>query len=296
MKASFLAVLFALPMVFFTGCNKEEENSKTVSLNDVQLQVSFGRDKAASVATVANAMTYETPENYYVALKKVALKGTQGSPDFVLFETNSLSTSLVFDFTDTETVHSLLTGTQIPEGEYNGVELEIYYLQMNIALATTDRGVEWRNVRIYLSDDAETEDGLHQPGDMTQINEGQEIGWLLGEGQVPNMDPVSPRSAAYTQNGDGSTWYDFAGKSGEIYGPFGDVEFMNTASHPVYRTTVDFTLVDNGGTTLILDFNVNHCWQFDDKSGDGVFGASDLDPLDPTRWNMALPVMTVTLQ
>jgi hypothetical protein len=70
---------------------------------------------------------------------------------------------------------------------------------------------------------------------------------------------------------------------------------MNTAPHPIYSTQVAFMLVDNNGTNVILDFDVNNCWQFEDKSGDGVFGADDLDPIDPTMWHMAMPVMTVTL-
>ena len=112
---------------------------------------------------------------------------------------------------------------------------------------------------------------------------------------MPNLDPVSPREVAYTYEGDGISWYNFAGKSGADYGPFGDTGFMNAAPHPIYSTQVAFMLVDNNGTNVILDFDVNNCWQFEDKSGDGVFGADDLDPIDPTMWHMAMPVMTVTL-
>jgi len=189
----------------------------------------------------------------------------------------------------------LLNGTNVPDGEYSSFEIEIYYLQMNIAISTGERGLERRNIRIYLSDKAETEQGLHQAGDMTQINNNQEIGWLMGEGQTPNFDPVAPRIDAYTTNGDGVSWYDFAGKSGENYGPFGNAEFM-TEPHPIYKTTIDFNFVDNKGTDLILDFNVNNCWQYEDKNGDGAFGTGDLDPVNPTKWHMALPEMTVTLQ
>ena len=46
--------------------------------------------------------------------------------------------------------------------------------------------------------------------------------------------------------------------------------------------------------SLFLNFNVQGCWQFEDKNPDGAFGAADLDPLDPTEWNMAIPVMTVS--
>jgi hypothetical protein len=285
-----------LSLLVFFSCANDSEITGPKNIEDVGLKVSFSSTKAAGNLKNASALTYETPENYFVALKKVTLTGTNGTSDFNLFNEPDLESSFVFDYTDDNTVHSLLDDAEIPDGEYSSIEVEIYYLQMNIAIATGDRGTERRNFRIYLSDDAETEGGLHQPGDMTQINDGQEIGWLLGEGQTPNMDPVSPREAAYTYAGDGVSWYDFAGKSGEHYGPFGDVEFMNNAPHPIYSTIVNFNFVDNNGSNLILDFNVNNCWQFEDKSSDGIFGADDLDPVDPTEWHMALPEMTVTFE
>lgn len=291
-----LIILTVLTFVGFTACEKDPEFTSIKNIEDVKLKVSFGNTKAAGTLKTVSSMTYETPENYYVALKKVTLLGANGTSDFNLFNEPDLGSSFVFDYTDDDVVHSLLKDTAIPAGEYSSIEIDIYYLQMNIGIATGERGIERRNFRIYLSDDAETEGGLHQPGDMTQINDGQEVGWLLGEGQSPNMDPVSPREAAYTHGGEGITWYDFAGKSGAEYGPFGDLEFMNNAPHPIYRTIVDFNYVDNNGSDLVLDFNVNDCWQFEDKSGDGYFGADDLDPVNPTRWHMALPEMTTSLE
>lgn len=294
MKKDIIFISIVL-LLGFISCEKDSEIEGNNNIKDVKLKVSFNNTKAGILKNTSS-LTYETPENYFVALKKVTLIGTNGTADFELFDEPDLSSSFVFDYTDDNTVHSLLDDAEIPDGDYSSIEIEIYFLQMNIAIATGERGIERRNVRIYLSDDAETEDGLHQPGDMTQINDGLEIGWLLGEGQTPNMDPVSPRVSAYTENGDGTSWYDFAGKSGENYGPFGDVEFMNNAPHPIYSTRVNFDFVNNNGSNLILDFNVNHCWQFEDKSGDGIFGTDDLDPLDPTEWHMEMPEMTVTLE
>ena len=231
MKKLHLIIFVILSFLFLTACNDDEKSSK---IEDVGLRVCFNKNRSASMLRngTVNTITSETPENYFVALKSVKLIGNNGTADIVLFNKNNLSSSLIFDFTNEDVVHSLLEGTTIPEGDYSSIEIEIYYLQMNIAIATGDRGVERRNFRIYLSDDTETEGGLHQPGDMTQINDGIEIGWLLGEGQSPNMDPVTPRALAYTSSGDGVTWYNFGGKSGENYGPFGDVTFMNTAPHP----------------------------------------------------------------
>lgn len=278
-------------MMLFNACNKDG----LTKIEDVRMKVSFYNAKQATVNKSTSDLTMETPQVYNVALKKVTLLGDNETEDVVLFEADDLASSLVFDFADPSVTHSLLQGTDIPEGEYSSLKLEMYYQEMLISIMTIDRGLEYRMFRIYLSDDAEVEGGLHQPGDMCQVNDGVEIGWLLGEGQYPNMDPVSPREAAYTDFGDGVSWYDFAGKSGQDYGPFGDVEFMNSAPHPIYYTTISFDYVDDNGDELILDFNVNDCWQFEDKNGDGHFGAEDLDAEDPTEWHMALPTMTVTL-
>jgi hypothetical protein len=294
MKRYFRAVLWMVSLLLVFSCEKESMSIENI--DDVGLRVSFNSNKSASVLKNTDEFTYETPQNYFVALKSVKLLGAEGSSDVELFNEPDLGSSFVFDFTDKNVVHSLLSGTKIPDGKYSSIEVEIYYLQMNLSISTTERGKERRNIRIYLSDDVETEQGLHQPGDMTQINDGHEIGWLLGEGQSPNMDPASPRTAAYTENGDAVTWYDFAGKSGKDYGPFGDIQFYNTATHPIYRTTVSFNFENKNGTNLILNFNVQDCWQFEDKDGDGSFGAGDLDPVDPTEWHMALPEMTVTLE
>jgi hypothetical protein len=294
MKSKTYMVLVAFALIAFSGCKKESTSSGVVSIKDVGIKVSFSGLKSADILKATIALTKETPTNYFVGLKSATLIGSSGTANAVLFSKSTLSTSLVFDFTNDNTIHSLLKGSAIPDGKYSGIEIEVYFLQMNIAISTGTRGKERRNFRIYLSDDAETEGGVHQPGDMTQINNSQvEIGWLLGEGVMPNMDPVSPRVAAYTFNSNGSNWYDFAGKSGKDFGPFGDVKFMTTAPHPIYKVKTDFSLGENKGSNLVLDLNVNSCWQFEDKNGDGAFGPGDLDPINPTAWQMVLPTLSV---
>ena len=293
MKTIFKLSILLFAIFITHACKKDSFRS----IKDVKLKVDF--------TTPANAskidMTKQTPQNYFVALKSVILKGDEGTQDFEIFNKSDLSSSFVFDFSDAQTTHSLMQGTTVPDGNYSSVQIEIYYLQMKLDISANS-GIEKRDIRIYLSDDAETEDGIHQPGDMTQISDaGTEEGWMLGNGQDPDMSPVSPRSAAYTEDegddglGDGNIWFDFGGKPGNNYGPFGDTEFMN-APQPVYSTIINFSLIDNGGENIILDFNVNNCWQFEDKDGSNAFGYGDLDPDNPTKWSMALPIMTVTLE
>jgi hypothetical protein len=293
MKNYSLSFLLVVALLVIFGCKKEETNAGGVEIKDVGLKVSFQTNKSAIGLKAATVLTKETPTNYYVALKSVKLIGKNGTPNAELFNKQNLSSSMVFDFTNSNTVHSLLNGTTIPKGSYSAIEIEVYYLQMNIAIATTTRGKERRNFRIYLSDDAETEGGLHQPGDMTQINNSVEIGWLMGGTILPNMDPGAPRIAVYSHDGNGANWFNFAGKSGKDYGPFGNVDFFKNAPHPIYKTKADFTVVEGKGTQIIVDLNVSNCWQFDDKSGDGTFGPQDIDPVNPTAWEMVLPVITV---
>lgn len=293
MKLTRSLILLTLAGLILSACTKESVYFK--DLKDVGLRVDFNQKKSLSNVKEESPMTYETPSNYYVALKSARLIGVPPTEDFELFSQENLASSFVFDYTDDNVVHSLLQGTDVPEGEYTSIEIEIYYLQMNIAISTIERGVERRNFRIYLSDDAETEGGPHQPGDITQINGGIEIGWLLGEGIQPNMDPVTPRAAAYTNRGEGNSWKTFAGKPANDYGPFGDSAFMQLP-HPVYKTELDFEFKGGAGDELILDFDVENCWEFEDKNGDGAFGPGDIDPLNPTMWNMQLPKMSVSLK
>lgn len=291
----FFIALFAISLLN-VGCDEEDPKPEFLNFNDIKLKVNFGSSKKSASESIDIPMTKETPTDYFIALKSATLIGSAGTEDFEIFNEANLASSEVFEFTDNESKLSILQGEDIPEGNFSAIKFEIYYLQMNISIATERApGVERRNFRIYLSDDAE-EGGLHQPGDMCQINDGTEIGWLLGEGQEPNMDPVTPRVAAYTHSGDGVSWYDFAGKPGNDYGPFGDVNFMNNAPHPIYYETVSFSFESTLGQTMLIEFDVEDCWQFQDKDEDGSFGYGDIDPIEPTQWHMALPDIYVTFE
>ncbi len=294
-KSFFILILTGI-VIFSYSCKKPVNPAPVTKLSDVKVKVTFTPQKTSRA--ILTAMTKQTPDEYGIALKKVVLIGKNGTPDFPLFNQNNLSSSYTFDFKDKNTLHSLLKGASIPNGEYQSIKIFIYYLQMKIPISTTNRGVGKRNIRIYLSDDAETENGQHQPGDMTQINStGTELGWMLGEGQLPDMDPIKPRINAYTYGGNGVSWYNFAGKSGKDFGPFGDTAFFNHAPHPVFYTKADFNFVQNSGTTLVVDLNINNCWQFEDRNGDGNFGPQDIgDTVNPTKWHMELPKLTVGQQ
>lgn len=290
MKKYSWSFVAAIALLVLVGCKKEGTSLDGSSIKEVVLKVSFQGNKSASGLKAGVTLTKETPASYYIGLKAVRLIGTNGTADAELFNQPKLSSSMVFDFKDNSAVHSLFNGTTIPKGDYSSIEFDIYFLQMNIAISTTKNGIEHRNVRIYLSDDADTEGGPHQPGDLTQIIDSQEVGWITWS----NFEPVVPRSAKYSIDGNGVNWLNFGGKSGKDFGPFGSPEFFNAITHPIYKTKAAFILADGKGSRLVVDFNVNGCWQFEDKNGDGVFGYQDLDPVNLTAWHMALPVITVT--
>ena len=52
--------------------------------------------------------------------------------------------------------------------------------------------------------------------------------------------------------------------------------------------------VEGEGTELVLKFNVENTWNFEDKNGDGYFGGEDLDPVVPTKSHMNLPTILVS--
>lgn len=294
-------LFFVLAILTIVSCSDDSEPSISGPFKDIKLKVNFGDSKKALSSTKDDTpLTEEIPMNYFIALKSLTLKGADGTADYEVFNSSSLANSEIYEFED-NTPLSVLQEEDIPEGTFSAVELEIYYLQMRITIALDNPGdreaVEHRNFRIYMSDDAAYEQGTHQPGDMTQINDGVgEIGWLLGEGQEPNMDPVTPRSSAYTYNADGTSWYDFAEKSAENYGPFGSVNFWSSAPQPIYSQLIDFSFENAEGNTMIIEFDVTGCWKFQDKDGNGSFGFGDLDPLDPTEWEMDLPGISVSYQ
>lgn len=293
-------ILFLVATILLFSCDEESTPSLNGPIKDLKFKVKFG-DAGKSIASKDEVlMTAETPMDYYIALKSLTLVGSGETEDYEVFNNTTLAASEVYEFND-ESPLSVLQGEDIPEGTFSAIKMEIYYLQMRITIALNDPGdrdpIEHRNFRIYMSDDAEYEQGLHQPGDMTQINDGVgEIGWLLGEAQDPNLDPVSPRISAYTYNGDGTSWYNFNGKSGENYGPFGDVSFWNNVSQPIYEQLVPFNIESAKGKTMIVEFDVTGCWKFQDKDGNGSFGYGDLDAVIATKWQMDLPQINVSYQ
>lgn len=259
-----------------------------MSFNKTKLKVSFGSSKSISGG---KSTILQTPSEYNIGLYSAKLLGTNGTPDHQLFYENDFANAKEFAFTDGSVIIDLDGGSTIPDGEYVSFVLGIYYLQMKLQIATTNRGVEWRNMRIYFCDYAD-----FKKGDVVQVdNQGNIQGWLFGEGQLPDFDPVSIRAAAYTHGGNGVNWYQFADKPGQNYGPFGNMDFWNSVPNP-YNKHVGFTFIDNTGSTLVIDFNVNNCWEFGDLNGDGFFGGHDLDPVNPSPWHMDLPSITITLQ
>ncbi len=236
-------------------------------------------------------LTKQTPSEYKIALFSANIFGKEGNPDHTLFLIPDLNNAYVFNFTEQSQSAGLFGGSSVPSGKYRSIELGIFYLQMRIQIATSNRGVEWRNIRIYLTE----YEGIKR-GDVLQVdNNGNIIGWLFGENQIPDFDPVSPRHVAYTHGGDGLNWYSFHNKHGHTFGPFGDMQFWNSAPKPYkHDIAIDFAKSDN--KSLIIDFNVHNCWQFEDRNGDGYFGSHELNPNNPAQWHMELPRITLRLE
>ncbi len=285
-------IVFGLLLVG-TACNKDEKTeepppvqNQMMSFSSSQIAVTFSDDKKS---TKEDGMVRQTPSEYIVALKSATLVGQSGTSDFELFDMESLENSIVFDFINDEVRHNL-SEDDIPEGSYKSIRMELYYLQMRLPIATANRGVEQRNMRIYFSDD-----GVHRPGDVTQINEqGVEIGWLFATNLCPDFDPVTPRYTAYTLHG---VYIPFADKDAEFYGPFGSMSFWENNDSQPFIEESKFYFGESNNKDLVVDFNVFECWQFEDKTGDGYFGMDDIVYDDnPTAWAMIFPKITVNVE
>jgi len=288
-KLSVILLLFAISAVAMfsvTSCGKEDEPNK-MSFSQTKVKATFGDAKS----TNGDIIISQTPSEYQIGLYSATLIGTDGTSSYPLFNENDLSNSQIFNFTNGSINIDMSGGTTIPDGSYVSFELGIYFLQMRLQIATTNRGIEWRNMRIYFRDHGEI-----KRGDVVQVDgQGNIQGWLFGEGQLPDFDPVKPRINAYTHNGDGISWYMFADKLSQTFGPFGNMSFWNSVPNP-YNKHVAFSFQESEGQTLIIDFNVTNCWVFGDFNGDGYFGGHDLNPINPSPWQMNLPIITLRLE
>lgn len=294
----FVAIFGGILLTSFS-CSKntdddddDDDKKKTMVFSKAKIGVNFNSPTSNKRSADDIIYTKQTPAEYIIALKSATIIGEEGTEDYELFNVSTIDSSLVYDFTDGSVRHDLGADTTIPEGFYGSMNIELYYLQMKLQIYSINRGVEWRNLRIYFSDD-----GVHRPADVTQIDdEGNELGWLFGNGVIPDFDPVSPREAAYTIAGNGVQWLMFADKSAQYYGPFGNMDFWNQATQP-FRQNVPFNFEGSSGDEVVMMFNVAECWQFEDKTRDGYFGGDDITfDANPTGWHMAFPAITIVLE
>jgi len=282
-KLTFLTLLLLIGLLSTTSCKKK----KKMNFSNAKIAVSFGNSTRGALNTVD---TKQTPAEYIIALHSAKMLGEDGTDDHPLFAVNNFEDAHIYNFTSGSAKIDLSGGKTIPEGNYNSFELGIYYLQMKIQIFSVTRGVEWRNLRIYFC-----EDGIHKRGDVIQVSDdGSHQGWLFGENQVPDFDPVSPRINAYTYNSDGINWYQFGGY-GKDFGPFASPAMWNFHATP-FTQHAPFTFEESDGRVLVIDFDVTECWQFQDVSGDGYWGGDDLGAPGGTAWHMKLPTITLRIE
>jgi len=284
MKFKSILLLSTILVLLLFSC---DDGSGVVTLEDIQLSINFD-----SQNRTVQMLSY-TPTAYSIGLKKAVLIGKNGTADFTLFDNVNLSDSEEYSFiSSNNNAQSILeTGNTIPTGEYNALEIDLYYLQMTLDVYLSGSGTSVdRNMRIYFSDDAELEGGLHQPGDVTVIgDDGVENGWLMGNA-YGDFTGMSPRTAAY-QDISGQ-WMDFAGKNAGDYGPFGDVQFWSEVTQPVYTTSIPFNLESTNARSILVEFDVVGTWNCDDINGDGYFNPDDA----VQSWHMNIPEMTAIIE
>lgn len=127
-----------------------------------------------------------TPTTYKLALKRVTLMPAdeESTPIDIIADTGTLGLSEVIDFTSTDSTETLITidPDGLTAGNYDRIEMELYYFEMTFPVANVDQ-----IVRFYMSDDDfETEAahvvglGGHHQGDVTFIDDDgvTEMGWV----------------------------------------------------------------------------------------------------------------------
>jgi hypothetical protein len=75
-----------------------------------------------------------SPTAYTVALKKLTLLGddSKGTADYAVFSTEDVGSAYMADFVNDTTFFD--SDTYPPAGTYNGIEIEVFYIQMDIAI------------------------------------------------------------------------------------------------------------------------------------------------------------------
>jgi len=133
-----------------------------------------------------------SPASYVVALKRLTLLGDEssGTADYELFSADSVDQAYVADFTSDVTFFS--SDSYPPPGIYNGLEIELFYVEMQIPMvvpAISD--IE----DLYTTRGYFTQVGNVLPRDVTIFSEGTEY-WINRKmddpepfGLVPVTDP-----------------------------------------------------------------------------------------------------------
>ena len=94
-----------------------------------------------------------TPTEYTVAFKRIVLKEVDETTDetlseYEVFSAETVDDALIIDLVDS-TATDVLTADDLPEGDYNQVDLEVFYLDMTVATifpAATSHDIPYRMV------------------------------------------------------------------------------------------------------------------------------------------------------
>ena len=220
-------------------------------------------------------VSFATPTQYKVAVKRASLVREDGTLFDVIDDSIALSDSEVIEFSTTDVSQNVVEfdPADLEAGTYTGIRVELYYYQMTFPVAETNR-----NVRIYMSDDdfEDQDNGGHHQGDITFIDDADiELGWVSPDWLIDSL-----LSSSAEQEGAGGV----DSETGHDRGFFGNADFWNSSDfsqgvdQDIYFGVIDFstdlTISDaaelDSLITIEISFLVGDAFYYEDFTPQGT--------------------------
>jgi len=212
-------------------------------------------------------VSYVTPSVFKAAIKSLVLIDEDDNEVSLIADSGTLAEATIFDLSNPET----LALTEIPTGNYESLEAEIYYYELTMPLYDAS---EPQTLRVYLSDDnfeAEGELGHHQ-GDITLIIDDEEAGWVGAGVPWDTNNLLSTRDGIEGGGGEDP-------ETGHSRGLYGDTNLWNSSdfeqgeNQDIYLLTMDaeFELDADQVIDMEIEFDLTESWYYEDFDDNQLF-------------------------
>jgi hypothetical protein len=239
-------------------------------------------------------VTFATPSNFTVAIKKLDIIRDDGEVLEVISDTGTLAASDVNDLSNTVTLFT----DDIEPGTFPTLDVVFYYYELTMMI--NDPPSE-ETIRVYLSDDdfpAEGNLGHHQ-GDITIIGaDGTEYGWAAGCATWNAAGALDTRGNIMGAGG-------LDPETGHARGLYGDTaqwnqsDFMQGADQDLFSLSGDLGLtLSDEARTVTITFDVMNTWFFEDFDDNQLFNPGEGAEACSanSEWTPIFPDINITTQ